>query len=73
MFEDSEPAIVLLDIDLPEGSGLDVLTDIKEKRPDTIAVMITGNIDVPNVITALRRAHTAGKLLTTLAEILQSN
>ncbi|MEQ1762309.1 MAG: sigma-54 dependent transcriptional regulator [Pyrinomonadaceae bacterium] len=54
VFEDSEPAIVLLDIDLPDGSGLDVLTDIKEKRPDTIAVMITGNIDVPNVITALR-------------------
>lgn len=54
VFEDAEPAIVLLDIDLPDGSGLDVLGDIKEKRPETIAVMITGNVDVPNVITALR-------------------
>jgi len=54
VFEDAEPAIVLLDIDLPDGSGLDVLSDIKEKRPETIAVMITGNVDVPNVITALR-------------------
>jgi two-component system response regulator AtoC len=53
-FEDAEPAIVLLDIDLPDGSGLDVLSDIKQKRPETIVVMITGNIDVPNVITALR-------------------
>jgi DNA-binding NtrC family response regulator len=54
LFEDAEPAIALLDIDLPDGSGLDVLSYIKEKRPDTIAVMITGNIDVPNVISALR-------------------
>ncbi|MGB7210579.1 MAG: sigma-54 dependent transcriptional regulator [Pyrinomonadaceae bacterium] len=54
IFGDEEPAIVLLDIDLPDGSGLDVLNDIKEKKPETIAVMITGNIDVPNVITALR-------------------
>jgi len=38
-FEDAEPAIVLLDIDLPDGSGLDVLSDIKEKKPETIAVM----------------------------------
>jgi DNA-binding NtrC family response regulator len=54
LFDDAEPAIALLDIDLPDGSGLDVLSYIKEKRPDTIAVMITGNIDVPNVISALR-------------------
>ena len=54
LFEDAEPPIALLDIDLPDGSGLDVLGHIKEKRPDTIAVMITGNIDIPNVISALR-------------------
>jgi two-component system response regulator AtoC len=54
VFQDEEPHIVLLDIDLPDGSGLDVLSDIKAKRPETIAVMITGNVDVPNVITALR-------------------
>jgi DNA-binding NtrC family response regulator len=54
VFDEVEPGIVLLDIDLPDGSGLDVLTDIKEKKKDTIAVMITGNVDVPNVLTALR-------------------
>lgn len=54
VFDESEPAVVLLDIDLPDGSGLDVLGYIKEKRPETIAVMITGNVDIPNVITALR-------------------
>ncbi len=51
---DEDPAIVLLDIDLPDGSGLDVLTYIKEKCPGTIAVMITGNVDVGNTVAALR-------------------
>ncbi len=54
VFEREEPSVVLLDIDLPDGSGLDVLGDIKEKFPDTIAVMVTGNIDVENTIAALR-------------------
>src|SRR4051794_23319133 len=30
-FDEEEPAIALLDIDLPDGSGLDVLKFIKEK------------------------------------------
>jgi two-component system response regulator AtoC len=53
-FEDAEPAVVLLDIDLPDGSGLDVLREIKAKRPEAIVVMITANLDIPNVLTALR-------------------
>jgi len=53
-FTDAEPGIVLLDIDLPDGSGLDILTHIKEQSPETIAVMITGNVDVENTVAALR-------------------
>jgi two-component system, NtrC family, response regulator AtoC len=48
------PGVVLLDIDLPDGSGLDALSYIKKQRPETIVVMITGNVNVPNVVTALR-------------------
>jgi DNA-binding NtrC family response regulator len=54
MFAEEEPAIVLLDIDLPDGSGLDVLRKVKEQNPETIAVMITGNVDVENTVAALR-------------------
>ena len=52
--EREEPTIVLLDIDLPDGSGLDFLTVIKEKNPETIVVMVTGNVDVKSTIAALR-------------------
>lgn len=53
-FSQEEPSFVLLDIDLPDGSGLDVLIQVKELNPETIAVMITGNIGVDNTIAALR-------------------
>jgi DNA-binding NtrC family response regulator len=48
------PAVVLLDIDLPDGSGLDVLREIKHQQPDTIVIMITGNVQIDNTISALR-------------------
>lgn len=54
LFDSEDPAVALLDIDLPDGSGLDVLEDIKQKQPEVIAVMITGNVNVPNAVAALR-------------------
>lgn len=54
MFFGEEPKVVLLDIDLPDGSGLDFLSEIKERQPDTIVIMITGNVDVKSTIAALR-------------------
>ncbi len=54
LFEETEPDAALLDIDLPDGSGLDLLTQIKKERPETIVIMITGNVDVENTIAALR-------------------
>lgn len=48
------PAVVLLDIDLPDGSGLNVLREIKGENPDVIVIMITGNVQIDNTISALR-------------------
>src|SRR4029079_15721040 len=53
-FHTELPAAALLDIDLPDGSGLDVLREIKRDHPDAIVVMITGNVQVENTISALR-------------------
>lgn len=54
LFNAHLPAAVLLDIDLPDGSGLDVLREIKREHHDAIAIMITGNIHLENTISALR-------------------
>lgn len=54
LFAREHPVVALLDIDLPDGSGLDVLNHIKEEQPETVAIMVTGNVNVPNVVTALR-------------------
>ena len=53
-FHTDLPAAVLLDIDLPDGSGLDVLREIKREHPDAIVIMITGNVQIENTISALR-------------------
>jgi two-component system, NtrC family, response regulator AtoC len=53
-FKADLPAAVLLDIDLPDGSGLDVLREIKHDHPEAIVIMITGNVQVDNTISALR-------------------
>ncbi|HYJ45756.1 MAG TPA: sigma-54 dependent transcriptional regulator [Pyrinomonadaceae bacterium] len=53
-FESERPAAILLDIDLPDGSGLDALTEIKATQPDAVVIMVTGNVDVENTIQALR-------------------
>jgi DNA-binding NtrC family response regulator len=53
-FESELPAAVLLDIDLPDGSGIDVLRQIKSSRPEAVVIMITGNVLIDNTIAALR-------------------
>jgi DNA-binding NtrC family response regulator len=53
-FNSDLPAAVLLDIDLPDGSGLDVLREIKRDHSEAIVIMITGNVQVDNTISALR-------------------
>lgn len=53
-FESEQPGTVLLDIDLPDGSGLDVLRKIHQERPECIVIMITGNVQIDNTISALR-------------------
>jgi len=53
-FESEQPAAVLLDVNLPDGSGLDALREIKHRQPDAIVIMMTGNVLVADTIAALR-------------------
>src|SRR2546426_3326748 len=53
-FEAESPATVLLDINLPDGSGLDVLRKLRQREPDAVIIMITANVLVDETIAALR-------------------
>ncbi len=54
LYDTEQPAAMLLDIDLPDGSGLDVLLEIKNRQPDAVIIMITGDVLIENTIAALR-------------------
>jgi two-component system, NtrC family, response regulator AtoC len=49
-----KPEIVLLDIYLPDGSGLDLLQHFKTKFPAAAVVMVTGVGDVKTAVEAMR-------------------
>src|SRR5262245_40711517 len=53
-FDAEQPAVVLQDINLPDGSGLDTLVEYKKRQPQAIVIMITGNVQLENTIAALR-------------------
>ena len=46
---------VLLDLNLPDGSGLDWVTELRQSDPATAIVVITGHGDIPLVVEAMRR------------------
>ena len=53
-FDTEPPSAVLLDINLPDGSGLDVLRKIRHRRQDAVVIMITANVLLDETIAALR-------------------
>ena len=53
-FDSDQPAAILLDINLPDGSGLEVLRQIRHRQSDAVVIMITANVLVDETIAALR-------------------
>jgi len=53
-FDAGQLAAILLDINLPDGSGLDVLRQVRHRQPDAVVIMITANVLVDETIAALR-------------------
>ncbi|KAB2881523.1 response regulator [bacterium] len=53
-FEAWDYQLVLLDINMPDAYGVDVLKIIKEKFPLTMVMMVTGVLDMKTVIEAMK-------------------
>jgi two-component system response regulator AtoC len=53
-YESFQPSIVLMDINLPDGSGLDALREIKSRYEDAVVIMFTSDVVIENTISALR-------------------
>jgi DNA-binding NtrC family response regulator len=46
---------LLLDLQLPDGNGIDWIEEVRETRPGTAIIVITGTGDVPLAVEAMRR------------------
>ena len=51
---DKSFSVLLLDVRLPEGNGVDYLQELKKLQPDTIIVMLTAHGTVKNAVAALK-------------------
>jgi DNA-binding NtrC family response regulator len=54
-FGNGQPDILLLDVGLPDGNGLDLLPEIKKKWPDTEVIVLTGNATFDLAVEATKR------------------
>ena len=49
------PALVLLDIWLPDIDGLEVLNKLKQEYPDTAVIMMSGHAGITSAVTAIKK------------------
>lgn len=70
--------LVLSDMNLPDGTGLEILTELLAKRPDLPVVVVTGEGILENAIEAIRRGAydyvvKAGDYLFAIPLIVEKN
>src|SRR5512143_1558640 len=53
-FAERQPAVVLLDLKLPDGTGLDVLRELQRRSPVTPVVVVSGYGSVVDAVEAMR-------------------
>ena len=54
MFTEMRPALVLLDLKLPDGTGIDVLRELQRQAPGTPVVVISGRGSVVEAVEAMK-------------------
>jgi two-component system response regulator AtoC len=58
VLEEFSPHVLLIDINLPDGDGLEILRKARQDHPDLDAVVITGSASLDHAIEALRAGAT---------------
>ena len=51
---ESPPHLLIVDIALPDGDGLEILREARQAQPDVVAIVITGSSAIDHAIEALR-------------------
>lgn len=51
---DAPPAFAVVDLRLADGNGLDVVSALKKRRPDSRAVILTGYGNIATAVTAVK-------------------
>jgi DNA-binding NtrC family response regulator len=54
-FTEPQPDVILLDLKLPDGDGLELLPQIKKQWPDTEVIMLTGHATFDVAVEATKR------------------
>jgi two-component system, NtrC family, nitrogen regulation response regulator NtrX len=54
LFSEHHPAVVLLDLRLPDGTGIDVLRELQRQAPGTPVVVISGHGSVAEAVEAMK-------------------
>ncbi len=52
--ETTPPAFAVIDMRLTDGNGLDVISDLKSRRPDARAIILTGYGNITTAVTAVK-------------------
>lgn len=52
--EAEPPAFAVIDMRLTDGSGLEVITKLKERRPDSRGIILTGYGNIATAVTAVK-------------------
>ncbi|MDD3563031.1 MAG: sigma-54 dependent transcriptional regulator [Candidatus Cloacimonetes bacterium] len=52
--EDSDPDLILLDVILPDGNGIEALEEIKKSLPQIPIIMISGNSNISSAVKAIK-------------------
>lgn len=78
LIEQERPAVVLLDVWMPELDGIELLRRIKRDHPDTQVIMISGHANIETAVAATRlgaadfieKPFSVGALLASLKRVL---